>query len=257
MHQAPVQSMTCGRPSGLAKKWGPALDHGQASVSIWAAGSLIPRQASQYLRTLADPLCSIWLNSQVWGHTLNLEHSPIPPVLSQSHPLVALLWVGAHRIYGDPSDHWQLRAKKPVTFCSYKDECKQFACKGWAPGWTWAFKMQREHEKFICSHLVTIQRILMDGKAWFSPEAGSSTDMITSKLCSLGTCIFPISEKAHDLNICKQEGEEWKDATLIALQLKEKHFVSLVHLPTDRKSVSCRLAPAWHPREHMGWVLHR
>lgn len=89
----------------------------------------------------------------------------------------------------------------------------------------------------------------MDGKACFSPEAGSSTDM-TSKHCSLGTCMFTISEKAHDLNTCKQEGEERKDTTLIALQLKEKHFMSLVHLPTDRKSVSCRLAPAWHPREH-------
>ena len=116
-------------------------------------------------------------------------------------------------------------------------------------------QMQREHEKFICSPLVTIQRILMDGKAWFSPEARSSTDRITSKHCSLGTCIFIISEKAHDLNTCKQEGEEWKDTTLIALQLQEKHLMSLVHLPTDRKSVSCRLAPAWHPREHMGWIL--
>ena len=58
-HQAPVQSMTCGRPSGLAKKWGPALDHGQVSVSIWASGSLIPRQASQHLKTLADPLDSV------------------------------------------------------------------------------------------------------------------------------------------------------------------------------------------------------
>ena len=81
------------------------------------------------------------------------------------------------------------------------------------------------------------------------------TDRITSKPRSLGTCIFIVSERAPDLNTCKQEGEEWRDTALIALQLQEKHLMSLVHLPTDRKSVSCRLAPAWHPREHMGWIL--
>lgn len=69
-------------------------------------------------------------------------------------------------------------------------------------------------------------------------------------MCSIGTCIFIISEKAHDLNTCQRERKEWKDTTLTALQLKEKHFMSLVHILTERGSVSCRLAPAWHPGEH-------
>lgn len=110
----------------------------------------------------------LWQISRVWGHTLNLEHSPIISVLPQSHPTGCITLIrGRENLRWS---QWQLttQRKELVTLYCYKGECKQFACKGWAPARTRPFKMEREHEKFICSHLVTIQRILMEGKAWFN-----------------------------------------------------------------------------------------